>query len=159
MSAYDKLLAQEELYNMTLFNNSIEMMTNLSLFLVDRFPQGIHICNFASAFPVAHSAGHVYIQLLLGTKFPPLYWHHLAFLDKDSTGGVTSSLLCRSTCGIFFCLPSTPRLRHQEQCINGRVRCLPSPGAPLQVFHQTVRGYTLSHGRPLTFCRGCRHCL
>lgn len=134
-------------------------MTNLSPFLAYSFPHGSHICNFVSAFPVALSAGHVHIQLLLGTKFPPLQWHHLAFLDNDSTSGVTSSLLCRSRCCIIFCSPSTPCLCHQEQCINGRVRCLPSPEAPLQVFHQTVRGYTSSRGRPPTFCRGCRHCL
>lgn len=133
------------------------MMANLSLIWVYRFPQGIHMCNFVSAFPVALSAQHVYIQLILGTKFAPLYWHHLAFLD-DSTGGVTSSLLCCSRCGIF-CLPSSPCLHHQEQSINGWVRCPPSPEAPLQVFHQTVHGCTLSHGRPLTFCRGCRHYL
>lgn len=43
-----------------------------------RLPQGIHICNFVSAFPVALSAGHVYIRLLLEQSFhlsSGITWH------------------------------------------------------------------------------------
>lgn len=66
MSISNKLLAQEELADPV---QQIVLTTNLSLFQVYRFPQGIHICNFVFALPVALSAGCVYIQLLLGTKF------------------------------------------------------------------------------------------